>query len=114
MPSKMIVRVRDDLHGRNADGIEYDLWRRESDSTRVKIKHDTITDEHPEVVLHANNESELGNFEIVLFVKDYFERFDENISVRDSRFNISFGMNAINTEEQLNIHIKPDSYTCTL
>ncbi|CAF1146755.1 unnamed protein product [Adineta ricciae] len=114
MPSKMVVRVRDDLHRTNADGIEYDLWRRENDSTRVKIKHDTITNEHPEVVLHANNEDDLGTFEIVLFVKDYFERFDENINVRDSRFNISFRMNAINTEEQLSIFIKPDSYTCTL
>ena len=110
----MIVCVRDDLHRRNANGLAYDLWRLENDSTRVKIKNGTITDEHPEVVVQANSEEELGRFEIVLFVKDYFEHFDEDITVQDSRFNIAFGMNALETDEQLNIHIKPDSYTCTL
>ena len=114
MTGKMTVSVRDDVHHRNAEGIEYDLWRINQSTDRVKIKHDRITNQNQHVLVQANTPDELGSFEIVLFVKDYFNTMDQNLDVPDSRVIIPFGINDINRDYHLNIGITPTAFTCTL
>jgi 5-hydroxyisourate hydrolase-like protein (transthyretin family) len=114
MTGKMSLCVHDDVHNQNADGIEYDLWRINDGTTRVNIGHDTITNNSPHVLVQANTAEELGSFEVILYVKDYFERFNENIDVQDSRYILPFGINELNKDNHLNMHITPTGYTCTL
>ncbi|CAF3027507.1 unnamed protein product [Rotaria socialis] len=115
MTGKLTVSVHDDAHNQNADDIQYDLWRINDNSNRVNIKHDTIiANSNPHVLVQANTVDELGLFEIILYIKDYFESFNENIHVQDSRIIIAFGMNNLNRDHHLRIFIRPDRYWCTL
>ncbi|UJR21700.1 hypothetical protein I4U23_024777 [Adineta vaga] len=114
MPAKMMLSVYDNLHKKNAEGIEYDLWRVDKDSNRTNIKHATLTNDNSHVLVEANTEEELGAYEVILFAKDYFDKFNEDITMQDSRFTISFGMNELNQDYQLGVRITPDGYTCTL
>ena len=113
MPAKMMLSVYDTVHNQNATGIEYDLWRVNNSTNRVNIKHDTITN-NPHVLTEANTSEELGSFELILYVKDYFDRFNENINVHQNRLIIPFGSTDLNRDEHLTVHIKPDGVTCTL
>lgn len=114
MPGKLTISIYDDVHHQNAEGIEYDLWRINNNSNRVNIKHDTITNNNQYILIQTNTVDELGSFEIVLYIKDYFESFHENIHVQNSRIIIPFGVNALNRDDHLNIFIRPDSCSCTL
>lgn len=114
MPAKMTFTVFDEVHDRHADGIEYDLWRIEKDSKRVNLGHKTFNGAQLQTLVEANKPEELGSFEIVLYVKEYFDRFNENIKVQDARYVLPFGMNNADEEGYLGIRINPDSYTCTL
>jgi 5-hydroxyisourate hydrolase-like protein (transthyretin family) len=114
MTGKMTLAVHDDVHHQNADGIEYDLWRINNTTNRVNIKHDRITNNDPHLLVQANTEEDLGSYEIILYIKDYFEGFDQNVDVPHSRFILPFGMNQLDRDYHLNVHITPTSYTCTL
>jgi 5-hydroxyisourate hydrolase-like protein (transthyretin family) len=114
MSGKVTLSIYDDVHDKNAEGIEYDLWRINNNSNRVNIKHTTLTNDNQHVLLEASTPEQLGSYEVILFTKDYFERFNENIQVRDSRVIVPFGINERNEDYHLNIHITPTSYTCTL
>jgi len=115
MPAKMTLSVYDDVHNQKAEGIAYDLWRINNSSNRVNIKHDIITNNNnSHVLIQANTVEDLGSFEIVLYVKDYFEHCNPNLDVRDSRFTLPFGMNDLDRDYHLNVHITPTGYTCTL
>jgi 5-hydroxyisourate hydrolase-like protein (transthyretin family) len=114
MTGKMTVTVRDDVNHQNAQGIEYDLWRVNQSTDRVKIKHGRITDANPHLLVQANTPDDLGSFEIVLFVKDYFESTNQNLNMENSRLVIPFGFNEINRDYHLGICITPTGFTCTL
>ncbi|CAF1220120.1 unnamed protein product [Rotaria magnacalcarata] len=115
MTGKLTVSVHDDIHNQNADGIQYDLWRINNGSNRVNIKHGTITDNsNPYILLQANTVDELGSFEIILYIKDYFESFNEKIHVQDNRIIVAFSMNDLNQDHHLRIFIRPDRHWCTL
>lgn len=114
MTGKLTFAVYDDVHHQNAEGLEYDLWRIINPNNRVNIKHDRITDQRMNLIIEATTPEQLGAFEIVLYVKDYFERFNENLNVQDSRLVISVGINRIDEDQFLNIHITPTGHTCTL
>ena len=114
MSGKITLSVFDSVHNQNATGIEYDLWRVNTSTNRVNIKHGTITNNDSHLLLHARTAEELGSFEVILYVKNYFERFNENISVQDSRFIIPFGFHDLDQDYHLTIHISPTGVTCTL
>jgi 5-hydroxyisourate hydrolase-like protein (transthyretin family) len=114
MSGKITFSVHDDVHNQKAEGIEYDLWRINNNTNRVNIKHDTITNDSSNVLVQANTNEDLGSFEVVLYIKDYFERLNPNLDVQDSRFVVPFGMNELNRDYHLNVHITPTGYTCTL
>ena len=110
----MTLGVYDTVHHQNAQGLAYDLWRIRDPNHRVNIKHDTMgaTGEH--VLVQANTAEELGSFELILYVKDYFERFPNHSEVPDNRFIVPFGMNRLNEDLHLNVQINPTGFTCTL
>ncbi|CAF1357806.1 unnamed protein product [Adineta steineri] len=114
MPGKMTFNVYDDVHKKNAEGIEYDLWRINNGKDRVNMKHEKLADGNSHVLVEANKEEELGTFEVVIYAKDYFDRFNEDIEVKNSRYVIPFGVKDLSQDYHLNIHISPTSYTCTL
>jgi 5-hydroxyisourate hydrolase-like protein (transthyretin family) len=114
MTGKTTIAVYDDVHHQDATGIEYDLWRVNNKTNRVSIKHDTLPSGHSHVLIQTNTAEDLGSFEVILYTKDYFDRFNEDIQVPNSRLTIPFGVNELNQDQHLNIHIKPTSFTCTL
>lgn len=114
MTGKLTLSVYDDIHHQNAEGLEYDLWRIINPNNRVNLKHDRITDQRSHLLIEANTPEILGSFEVILYVKDYFEQFNENLNVRDSRMIIPVGINRTDEDHHLNIHITPTGYTCTL
>lgn len=114
MTGKFLLSVYDDIHHQNAEGLEYDLWRIVDSNNRVNIKHDRVPVERPHELIQANTPNDLGSFELILFIKDYFQRFNENLRVENSRLVIPFGFNDLNENYHLNIHITPTSFTCTL
>ncbi|CAF3178970.1 unnamed protein product [Rotaria sp. Silwood2] len=108
MTGKITLSVHDELHNQLANGIKYDLWHIHNDTNRVNIKHDTLTNNDSQhVLLQANTVEELGSFEVILYIKDYFDSFNENIQVRDSRIIVPFGMHELDRDYQLNIFITP-------
>ncbi|CAM4757742.1 unnamed protein product [Rotaria magnacalcarata] len=68
MTGRMLLSIHDDTHDQFADKIEYDLWRIYDNNTKLQ----TIDD--------------LGCYEIILHVKDYFDKFNENIVLSESQF----------------------------
>ena len=114
MTGKLTLSIYDDTHHQNAEGLEYDLWRVVDSNNRVNIKHDQITDQHSHLLVQANTLNDLGSFELVLFVKDYFERFNENLHTPDSRMVVPVGFNSLDEDNHLSIRITPTTVTCTL
>jgi 5-hydroxyisourate hydrolase-like protein (transthyretin family) len=108
----MTVSVYDDIHNHFADNIEYDLWR--VNNNRTFIKHDIITDNSKHLLFSVNTVEDLGYYEIVLYIKNYFDRFHENIKIPNHRLIIPVGMNELNQYYQLGIHITPTSHSCVL
>jgi 5-hydroxyisourate hydrolase-like protein (transthyretin family) len=114
MTGKLTLSVHDDIHHQNAEGIEYDLWRINQSTDRIKIKHDRITNQNPHLLIQANTPDELGSFEIVLYVKDYFEHLNRDHNVQNSRIIVPVGINQIDQDNHLSIHLTSTGYTCTL
>lgn len=114
MTGKMTFSVHDDINNKNADGIEYDLWRINQPTDRVKIRHGIITNQNPHLLIEANTPEELGSFEVVLYIKDYFKHSNPDLNVENSRMVLPFGINQTDQDYHLNIHITPTSFTCTL
>jgi 5-hydroxyisourate hydrolase-like protein (transthyretin family) len=114
MSAKITLSVHDDVHNQKAEGIEYDLWRINDNTNRVKIKHDILTNNNVHILVQANTVEELGSFEIIFYIKDYFERFNQNLDLKDNRLIVPFGMNDLNQDYHLNVHITSTGYTCTL
>ncbi|CAF1141474.1 unnamed protein product [Rotaria sordida] len=114
MSGKITLAVHDELHNQYAEGIKYDLWRIDNNTNRIHVKNDTFTKNNSNVLLHAHTNEELGSFEVILYIKDYFDKFNENIHVQNSRITVPFGMNELDKDYELNIFITPTSYTCTL
>jgi 5-hydroxyisourate hydrolase-like protein (transthyretin family) len=114
MPAKMTVSVYDKVHRQNAQGLAYDLWRIRDPNNRVNIKSGTIDTTNQHVLVEVNKQEDLGSFELILYVKDYFQRFPDHTEMADGRFILPFGMNQFNEDEHLNIQIEPSAFTCTL
>lgn len=102
------ISIYDDINNCNAEGIKYDLWRINSNTDRVHIKHDVMKKEYPHVLIHTNGVDDLGSFEIIIYAKDYLDDFPEN------RLIIPFGVNELNRDQHLSIHINQSGFTCTL
>lgn len=114
MSAKMTVSVYDDLHHRSAQGLIYDLWRIENHQNRVKVKNGTINDEERNLLIETNRSEDLGSFELVLYVNDYFQQFSDYTEIQQGKMILPFGMNRLAEENHLNIHIQPTCLTCTL
>lgn len=114
MPAKMTVSVYDKVHLQNAQGLVYDLWRIRDPNNRENIKHSTIDTNSENVLVQANTAEELGSFELILYVQDYFKQFPDYTEMADSRFIVPFGINQLNKDEHLNVQIEPSALTCTL
>ena len=114
MPGKMTLGVTDGLHQQTAEHLAYDVWRIRGGSNRVNIKQGTIGVDREHVLVDVNTADDLGSYEVILYVKDYFDRFNENINVTDSRLIIPFGITTLDEKSHLNIRIEPTSFTCTL
>ena len=110
----MTVSVYDDLHHRPARGLAFDLWRLQNEQNRVNIKHGTITDDHRNLLVETNRQEDLGSFELVLYIKDYFQQFPDYTEIEQGKVVLPFGMNQLGEDNHLNIHIQPTSFTCTL
>lgn len=114
MPAKMTFSVFDNVNNKKADGLKYDLWRINDNTNRVNIKQDTITDDNQHVLVQANTNEDLGSYEVVLYIKDYYKQNNPDIDVQDSRMTVPFGVNDLNQDYHLNVHITPTTVTCTL
>jgi 5-hydroxyisourate hydrolase len=91
MPAKLSTHVLDLTTGRPASGVKIELWRRSPTPTLVK----TITTNHDgrtDAPLLAAEEMTAGAYEIVFFVKSYFDARGTQCAFLDEvpvRFSIS-------------------------
>ena len=110
----MTVSVYDDLHHQPARGLTFDLWHLRNEQHRVNIKHGTITDDRHNLLLETNRQEDLGSFELVLYIRDYFQQFSDYTEIEQGKAVLPFGMNRLGEDNHLNIHIQPTTISCTL
>ncbi|CAF0861164.1 unnamed protein product [Rotaria sordida] len=113
MTGQMFISVYDDTHDKFADKIEYDLWRI-NNTDRIFIKHDIVHENNQNILFTVNTIDDFGCYEVVLNIKDYFERFNENIDLPTSQYTIPVGMNELDKSYHLGIHITPTQVSCVL
>lgn len=114
MSTKMTVSVYDDVHHQVARGLAYDLWRVRSPTERVKINEGTITDDRVNLLFETDREEDLGSFELVLHIKDYFQGFPDYTEMELGKLVLPFGTSRLGVDDHLGVHITPTSFTCTL
>ena len=90
MPAKLSTHVLDTAHGVPAPGMKIELWRLDGASALLKTVF-TNPDGRTDAPLLAAEEMEVGQYELVFFVGDYFaaqnpapsgERFLDTVPVR--------------------------------
>ncbi|CAF3364099.1 unnamed protein product [Rotaria sp. Silwood1] len=114
MTGRMLITVHDDLHDKYADNIEYDLWRITENNDRIFVKHDKVHENSENILFLVHTNNDLGTYEVALYIKNYFQQFNENIDLPNDQFSIRVGMNEPREVQHLGIHIKPTEYSCVL
>ncbi|CAF3434653.1 unnamed protein product [Rotaria sp. Silwood1] len=93
MTGRMLITVHDDLHNKYADNIEYDLWRITENNDRIFVKHDKVHENSENILFLVHTNNDLGTYEVALYIKNYFQQFNENIDLPNDQFSIRVGMN---------------------
>ncbi|MGC3959282.1 MAG: hydroxyisourate hydrolase [Verrucomicrobiota bacterium] len=72
MPAKLSTHVLDTAHGCPAQGMKIELWSLEGEERTLVISARTNADGRTDTPLLSADEMEVGQYEIVFFVGDYF------------------------------------------
>ena len=92
MPAKLSTHVLDTAHGCPANGMKIELWSLDGEARELVITVKTNADGRPDEPLLFADEMEIGQYEIIFFVGDYFAaksgalpkiRFLDRVPVRD-------------------------------
>ncbi|CAF0960861.1 unnamed protein product [Didymodactylos carnosus] len=120
MSARLTIAVTDDKHNQAAEKLELEVWRVVTDSSGVqrhRIKKDFINEkgiiETPVII------DSFGAYEVILNTKGYYQRFSiqqqecTDMNVIQDKYVISIGVNELDKDYHLNIHITPTTYSAT-
>jgi 5-hydroxyisourate hydrolase len=77
MPVKLSTHVLDTAHGRPAAGMQIELWSITGDGRRRIKTERTNRDGRTDQPLLAEGELKAGVYELIFFVRDYFQSIPE-------------------------------------
>lgn len=72
MPGKLSTHVLDTAHGCPAQGMKVELWSLDGEDRTLLTSAKTNADGRTEQPLLVSNEMNIGQYEIIFFVGDYF------------------------------------------
>ena len=72
MPAKLSTHVLDTAHGCPASGMKIELWSLKGAGRELLTTARTNADGRPEQPLLSAGEMQIGEYEIIFFVGDYF------------------------------------------
>lgn len=72
MPGKLSTHVLDTAHGCAAQGMKIELWSLDGEDRTLLTSAKTNADGRTEQPLLASTEMNIGHYEIIFFVGDYF------------------------------------------
>jgi 5-hydroxyisourate hydrolase len=114
MPGKLTTHVLDTAHGCPAAGIAIELWQvsPSGDKTLLKSVH-TNADGRTDVPLLAAEELQLGMYELVFAIGDYFDRLMESLPTPRflDRIPIQFGVADPAVHYHVPLLVSPWSYS---
>lgn len=73
MPAKLSTHVLDTAHGCPASGMKIELWSLDGEERTLVTTARTNADGRTDAPLLAADEMQVGQYEIVFFVGDYFQ-----------------------------------------
>jgi 5-hydroxyisourate hydrolase len=72
MPAKLSTHVLDTTHGHPAQGMKVELWSLEDEERTLLTTARTNADGRTDTPLLSSEEMQVGQYEIVFFVGEYF------------------------------------------
>ena len=79
MPAKLSTHVLDTAHGCPASGMKIELWLLDGEERTLVIAAKTNADGRTETPLLSADEMQVGQYEIIFYVGDYFAAKSANL-----------------------------------